>query len=97
MIFIVIEAKAPHEEWTKAVEVFLIRVSHTLIPATAVALVILEAAVILARYLFDDDKRSREEERLDRMEKMLEIIVDDIKERRKDGITCEESDTDQHS
>ena len=43
-----------------------------LIPASAMALVILEVSMILARYLYDDDKRSQEEaERQEQIEVML--------------------------
>lgn len=76
----------------------MFRVSSVLIPASAMALVILEVSMILARYLYDDDKRSQEEaerqeqievmlKTQERMEGMLKTLVDDVEELKNDKRT----------
>lgn len=96
--FTVIELGNHHDGWIRTVEAIMFRVSSVLIPASAMALVILEVSMILARYLYDDDKRSQEEaERQEqikvmlrtqeRIEGMLKTLVDDVEELKNDKRT----------
>lgn len=72
IVFTIIEVGNHHDGWIYTVEAIMFRVSSVLIPASAMALVILEVSMILARYLYDDDKRSQEEaERQEQIEVML--------------------------